>query len=382
MKLKMALQAIAPIKIFLCGDVMTGRGVDQILPHPVAPHIYEGFMQSSIDYVRLAERAHGSTIPKPVNYSYIWGEALHEFEQERPDLRIINLETTMTTSEDYDPKGINYRMSPENGGVLLAAGIDCCELANNHMLDWGLDGLLETLNTLDRLNIKRVGAGRNLQEAWAPAFLDVEGKGRVVLFALGSGTSGVPRKWSATDAFPGVAYFSDVSDRTAITKLKHDISHIRRPNDIVIVSIHYGSNWGYNVSESFRDFAHQLIDESNISILHVHSSHHPKGIELYNNRLILYGCGDFINDYEGIRGYEMYRDDLTFMYFVEINPSNGDISAVTLTPLKIHRFQLVRPSVTDVHWLRGTLDQESRVFGTAVVSRPDGRFTVQSAKHV
>lgn len=59
------------------------------------------------------------------------------------------------------------------------------------------------------------------------------------------------------------------------------------------------------------------------------------GIELYHKRLILYGCGDFINDYEGITGYERYRDDLALMYFVEVNPSNGEVASVRLTPMQV-----------------------------------------------
>lgn len=102
---------------------LIGRGIDQILPHPSLPHIYEGFVQSAIGYVRLAEGRHG-TIPRPANFSYIWGKAISEFEKEQPDARIINLETTITKSESYDPKGINYRMNPENGKWLHRLATD------------------------------------------------------------------------------------------------------------------------------------------------------------------------------------------------------------------------------------------------------------------
>ena len=113
-------------------------------------------MESATGYVRLAEQANGP-IPTPVDFPYIWGAALHELKHTRPDARIINLETSITRSNDYVPKGINYRMSPENAGCLATAGADCCVLGNNHVLDWGRAGLLDTLATLERLRIKTAG---------------------------------------------------------------------------------------------------------------------------------------------------------------------------------------------------------------------------------
>ena len=129
-----------PIRLFLCGDVMTGRGVDQILPYPCDPRLHEPYMDSAIDYVRLAEQAVGP-IPRAVDFSYVWGAALEELSHARPDARIINLETSVTRSDAWLDKGINYRMSPENAACLRAAGVDCCVLANNHVLDWGRAGL-------------------------------------------------------------------------------------------------------------------------------------------------------------------------------------------------------------------------------------------------
>src|SRR5262245_35993372 len=158
----------ATTKLFLCGDVMTGRGVDQILPRSCPPRLYEPFVSSAIDYVTLAERAHGP-IPRPVDHAYVWGDALAICDEERPDARIINLETAVTTSEDAAPKGINYRMHPGNVPLLSAAGIDCCTLANNHVLDWGEAGLLETLDVLERAGIRTAGAGRDEATAQAPA---------------------------------------------------------------------------------------------------------------------------------------------------------------------------------------------------------------------
>ena len=146
------------ITIFLCGDVMLGRGIDQVLPFPSDPKLHEDYVDSALGYVRLAEEAHGP-IPRPIDFDYVWGAALNEWRRVNSDLRLINLETAITRSDAFEPKGINYRMSPENARCLLAAGVDCCGLANNHVLDWGEPGLIETLQVLKRLGISAAGAG-------------------------------------------------------------------------------------------------------------------------------------------------------------------------------------------------------------------------------
>jgi len=107
--------------------------------------------------VRIAERANGP-IRKPVAFDYIWGDALAQLDRRKPDARIINLETAVTYSAAYEAKGINYKMSPANVRAITAAGIDCCILANNHVLDWGRPGLIESLSTLERACIVLVRA--------------------------------------------------------------------------------------------------------------------------------------------------------------------------------------------------------------------------------
>jgi len=156
------------VRLFLCGDVMCGRGIDQVLAHPCGPEIHEPCMRSAEGYVQLAEEANGP-IPRRNGSSYVWGAALDQLERMQPEARIINLETAVTRSNDRANKDINYRMSPENAECLSAAKIDCCVLANNHVLDWGRPGLLETLTTLQKLNVEAAGAGRNATEACAPA---------------------------------------------------------------------------------------------------------------------------------------------------------------------------------------------------------------------
>ncbi|MFQ6004344.1 MAG: CapA family protein [Woeseia sp.] len=366
------------ITLFLSGDVMTGRGIDQVLPRPSDPRLYETTAKSATRYVEIAQTANGP-FPKRVDFSYPWGDALGEIASGMPDARIINLETAVTVSNDYwKGKGINYRMHPENVLCLKAARIDCCVIANNHVLDWGYAGLDETLSTLSQVNIECAGAGRNVLEAQAPAVIEVADKGRILVFAYASPTSGVPRDWAATNSRAGVNFVPDLSQQT-IRRITARIQRAKRERDIVVASIHWGGNWGYAVPQRQRDFAHQLIDRAGVDVIHGHSSHHPKGIEIYDGRPILYGCGDFLNDYEGISGYEAYRGDLVLMYLVTMHPESGRLVRLEMLPFQIKRFRLNRASTEDAEWLRTTMNRECARFGSHLKSVEAGRWTLASA---
>jgi poly-gamma-glutamate capsule biosynthesis protein CapA/YwtB (metallophosphatase superfamily) len=363
------------ITIFLCGDVMIGRGIDQVLPHPGDPRLYEAYMKSARGYVELAVRANGP-IPAPVDFAYIWGDALDVFTRVAPDVRIINLETAVTTSDAYWPdKGIHYRGHPANLPCLTAARIDCCVLSNNHVLDWGYAGLIETLDALRELPVQTVGAGRNLEEAQAPAVLDVAGKGRVLVWAYGAVTSGIPSSWAATPEQPGVNLLTDLSE-TTVRQIAGQVKTRKQAGDIVVVSLHWGGNWGYSVPLAHRRFAHQLLAEAGVDIVHGHSSHHPKGIEVFRDKPIFYGCGDFFTDYEGISGYEAFRDDLTLMYFVTMAPGAGTLERLAMTPMQLKRLRLNRALAAEAQWLRDVLTREGRRFGTRAVMHADNTLTL------
>ncbi|MBX6364428.1 MAG: CapA family protein [Gemmatimonadetes bacterium] len=356
--------------LFLSGDVMTGRGIDQVLPHPCPPDLYEGLVTSAEEYVALAEAASGP-ISRPVEPGYVWGDALAVLERVRPAARIINLETSITTSEAAVPKGINYRMHPANVAVLTVAGTDCCVLANNHVLDWSARGLIETLEVLGRVGIRVAGAGRDAAAARAPAVLPLERGGSALVFGFGTVDSGIPRGWAAAEGKPGVNLLADLSDET-VAEIAGLVAGWKRPGDVVVASIHWGGNWGYEIPAAHRRFAHALIDRAGVDVVHGHSSHHPKAIEVYRGRPILYGCGDLVDDYEGIRGYEELRHDLVLMYFPTVDAGSGRLVRLEMTPLRIRRFQLVRPSAAEREWLRARLDRECGQFGGRVVGRGDG----------
>ena len=358
------------VTLFLAGDVMTGRGIDQILPHPGDDRLHEGWLKSARDYVRLAERANGP-VPNPVAFDYVWGSALAELDRRKPDARIVNLETAVTTSTDYEPKGINYRMSPANMPAITAAGIDCCVLANNHVLDWGTAGLLDTLTVLGGAGVRRAGAGCCPTDAAAPAVLATAKEARVLVFAFASTCSGVPRDWAAGTGKPGVNVLPSLAVQHA-ERLAQDILAVRRPHDLVVASVHWGPNWGYEIPDAQRRFAHHLIDAGAVDLVHGHSAHHFKAIEVYRNKAILYGCGDFIDDYEGIAGYEEFRDDLVLMYLPRIGAADGTLATLEMVPFQIRNMRLNPVSAPDRAWLLQRLNRECARFGTYAAVGADG----------
>lgn len=377
-----AKQAVAtsvmsePLILFLCGDVMPGRGIDQILSHPCDPRLYEPYVRDARHYVELAERVNGP-IPQPVDFSYVWGDALAELERRAPDVRIINLETAVTRSNDYwRSKGINYRMSPQNLPCLTAAGIDACALANNHLLDWGYAGLDETLEALGEANIKTAGAGRDATQAAAPALLKTRGTGRVIMFSFGLENSGIPSRWAASKEKPGINLLGELTDAT-VRRIKEDVEREKRAGDIAVASIHWGSNWGYAIDPEEREFARGLIDQAGIDVIHGHSSHHFKGIEVYREKPILYGCGDFLDDYEGIGGYEEFRSDLVLMYFVSMERRTGRLGELKMVPMRIKRFRLHRVSEQDARWLGERVNRECAKLGTSVELSADNVLTLK-----
>jgi len=326
------------VSLFLCGDVMLGRGVDQILPHPGDPALRERCIRDARRYVELAESVNGE-IPSPVDFAWPWGDALPTLTDTAPDLRLINLETSITRADDFaSGKAVHYRMSPDNVPCLASLAPDVCALANNHVLDFGRQGLTDTLDVLRDAGLRSVGAGRDELGAREPALVPIRGGARVVVVSCGMASSGTPPSWASTPDRAGVNFVPDLSERCA-AELIDQVSAVQRAGDLVVVSIHWGTNWGYAVPADQRRFAHRLID-SGADLVYGHSSHHPRPIEIYHDKLVLYGCGDFIDDYEGIGRYEEYRDDLRLMYFASLDQDSGTLAGLRMVALQTRKMRL------------------------------------------
>jgi poly-gamma-glutamate synthesis protein (capsule biosynthesis protein) len=144
-----------------------------------------------------------------------------------------------------------------------------------------------------------------------------------------------------------------------------------------VLSIHWGDNFGWEVAAPHRAFAHQLIDRAGIDLVHGHSSHHARGIEVYREKLILYGCGDLLNDYEGIGGHEAWRPDLSLMYFPVLDATSGRLLRLELVPTRVRRMRIERARGRDATWLAGTLTREGAALGTRAELLPDDTLALR-----
>jgi poly-gamma-glutamate capsule biosynthesis protein CapA/YwtB (metallophosphatase superfamily) len=365
---------MAEVTLFLAGDVMTGRGVDQILPRPGPPALREQVVTDARRYVELAESVSGA-VPRPAPPQWPWGDALRLLDGEHPDVRIVNLETAVTGRGEYAAgKGIHYRMHPGNLPCLTAARLDVCALANNHVLDFGPTGLADTLDALRGAGIRTAGAGRDADEAWRPATVSLAGGHRVLVWSVGAPSSGVYPQWAAAGGRPGVAYLPEVSVATA-EALADRIAQHAGATDLVVVSVHWGSNWGHEVPDEHVAFAHALLD-AGVHVVHGHSSHHPRPIERYRGRLVLYGCGDLIDDYEGIGGHEAYRPQLRLLHLPTLDAETGDLSRLRLVPVRMRRMRLQPANPSEARWLTDLLDALGAPHGTRFTLADDRVITL------
>ncbi|NGX58597.1 MAG: putative polyglutamine synthesis accessory protein [Chlamydiae bacterium] len=258
-----------------------------------------------------------------VESTYLWGDALPEILQ--TDLTIANLEAALTHSTQRVEKVFNFKSHPKNVQTLLDAEIDVVNLANNHVLDYSEEGLLETLNTLDKAGIQHVGAGRTLNEASASLIISIQDLNIGIL-----GFTDNEPTWEATPDSPGTRYV-DVGD---LEKVKEDITTLRQQVDILIVSYHWGPNMIQRPERSFVRFAHELV-ELGVDIFHGHSAHIFQGIEYFDRKLIMYDTGDFVDDYYVD---PFLRNDRSFFFKVQVD-KNG-VQGVELIPVLISNFQV------------------------------------------
>lgn len=366
------------IKIGLTGDVMIGRGIDAILPNSVPPTLHENFVKDAQTYVKLAIKENGPLpLPLPLSqsepderqYSYIWGDLVHEL-RDLPDVTLVNLETALTTSDDWAKgKGIHLRSHPRN--VESLSWVNAVSLANNHVLDWGITGLEDTMNTVKDADIAFAGAGRTIDEASNPVLISVSTMTdqepiNMKVIAMGFPSAGVPLSWRATNYECGVNVEEDLDQQTA----KRVADSLRRGkssvNDLSVVSIHWGGNWNWGLPEEWRQFAHQLIDNG-VDLVVGHSSHHVKGIEVYKGKMIAYGLGDFLNDYEGIegQGYEEFRHDLSCFYLPQYDMDTKKVVDIEIIPCKIKNLRVQRATdPKDIEWLQNAFTNEGKSVGT------------------
>ncbi|KAK4507933.1 hypothetical protein PRZ48_001668 [Zasmidium cellare] len=349
------------LKLNFMGDVMLGRLIDQLFPdhldEPEEAAIVRSFQRSN---PKLA--GYGPKSP--------WGNTLPLLES--GDLNFINLETAVTIhAQKWPDKVFNYRVHPANIQALIEANIHYAGLANNHTLDFSEEGLRETVQTVREAGIAFAGAGDDEEEARRPAILSPTGSEHQICVWAGSDH---PGDWKTVPAFHLIDYSNHTKERL------RDLIQKTTPSNasLKIWSCHWGPDYAWQPAQQSQDLAHFMVDECGIDIVHGHSSHHVQGVEVYKGKLIIYGCGDFVDDYALVEGY---RNDLSGIWQVHVEERSSGMRAKRLEfyPTKIDRFMARRlePGEDDSRWVRDKVVQLSAELGTkAVNDEAEGRVIV------
>lgn len=202
----------------------------------------------------------------------------------KPDFTIANLETPITTRGTVQTKEYVYRSSPLALPALKAAGVDIVNLANNHVMDYGTDGLLDTMSALDQEGIKRVGAGKDATEAYQPVMVEKDGV-KIAVFGF---SRVVPEaSWKAAPGHPGVA------ETYSYTVPVEAIQKAKATADLVVVVAHWGVERDDNPDKNQKELAHRYIDAGADLIIGGHP-HVLQGFEQYKGKWIAYSLGNFI----------------------------------------------------------------------------------------
>ncbi|HHV28087.1 CapA family protein [Acetivibrio mesophilus] len=234
------------------------------------------------------------------------------------DITIGNLECAISSrgTPALKKESLLFRAAPENAAALKEAGFDVLNLANNHTMDFGREGLMDTVDFINSAGIKTFGAGKNRETAGKPLYIKV--KGTVVGF-LGF------------SAFPSEGYFflEDQPDvaQVDIESLGEEVKTAKENCDVLIVSFHWGKEFDFYPVESQKSAAHIALDNG-ADIIIGHHPHVLQGVEIYNGKPIFYSLGNFVFDRQIPRG-----TDETVMLKVEIEKSK--IGKIELVPLKI-----------------------------------------------
>ncbi|MFH0898032.1 MAG: CapA family protein [bacterium] len=291
------------------------------------------------------------------DYKYPWGTMLPILHEQ--DLNIINLETTLTKSKKQVPKVFNFKADPDKVQTLIEGRIDVVSLANNHSLDFSEEGLLETMQVLEKANILYVGAGKNITEARKPIIVTKHG----ISCGIIGWTDNEP-EWLATETQPGTNYIA-VGD---LTSLKHSIDQVRSKVDYVIVTAHWGPNKRQRPPKEFIDFAHQMID-AGVDIFQGHSAHIFQGIEIYKHKIIMYDTGDFVDDYAV---YPDLRNDHSFLFRITLDKKH--VKTIELVPVLISEMQVNKAPSDQAQEMLEKMKKLSAEFGTAMVIKNERGF--------
>jgi poly-gamma-glutamate synthesis protein (capsule biosynthesis protein) len=288
----------------------------------------------------------------------VWGDLLDRLRG--LDGLFVNLECALSTRGEpwrRTERAFHFRADPDWAVPALdEAGVDCCALANNHVLDFEEAALSDTLDALDAADVAHAGAGRTRTEAFDPAVVAVND----LDVAFVSLTDNTP-EYAATETTPGTAYVAIAVDDAETRAAVDDALDRARAHDpdLLVASLHWGPNMVEAPPERFRTFAHWLVDRG-VDVVHGHSAHVFQGVEVYRGRPVLYDTGDFVDDYAVD---DRLRNDRSFLFDLSVSPA-GDPVELRLLPTEIDDCAVHEASPEAAEWSRDRMRALSDPFGT------------------
>lgn len=278
---------------------------------------------------------------------YPWGDTLPLLAS--ADWRMCNLECVISDKGrpwSLTPKIFHFRSDAENVAVLQAAHIDTVSLANNHSLDYEYEAMFDMLRILNKAKIAHAGAGADLAEASRPAVSQVQGL-RIGVIAF---TDNEPA-WEAAKEQAGVWFIPIDLENERAAGLMAKIRRVRSETDLLVVSVHWGPNWGHEPPPEHIGFGRALIDAGADAVFG-HSGHVFRGIEIYRQRPIIYCAGDFIDDYAVD---EVERNDRSMIFTLQYD--QGSLSKIRLYPTVIRDFQARLAQGPEAEWIGRKMQQ-------------------------
>lgn len=258
--------------------------------------------------------------------AFPWGDVLPALQA--ADGAVCNLECVFSDrGAPWPGKLFTFRSDARNVRVLQVAGVRAVSLANNHVLDFGDQALADCLEVLDAAGIARAGAGRDAREAQRPAVWTCGGL-RVGMVAF---TDNEP-EWEAGPDRPGVFYAPVDPEDLRFQKVVELTRALARGVDRVVVSAHWGPNWGRRPLPKHRAAA-RVLAEAGAHVVWGHSAHIVRGVEFVGGCVVLYSCGDFVDDYAVD---EVERNDWSFAFFLNWLDHGVQVDLVPTTIRDFH----------------------------------------------
>ncbi len=243
------------------------------------------------------------------------------------DLVVGNLEGPQVTKATVNPERGGMKCRAELSAPLFELGFTHFNLANNHTMDCGADGMRETLDLLRQRGVANFGAGENLEAACK--LVTVERKG----LRLGFLGFSQPELDSATMAGAGVAPLHRQVVLDAVRAAQKQV-------DLLILSLHEGYEFSDVPRLDFYDFCHELVDEEGVRVIYGHHPHVPHGIEVRGESLILYSVGNFAFDLTYHRAHTYTRHSV----IVKLELDSEGCHALRLEPVVLTAEHLLRPA--------------------------------------